>query len=267
MIEIPGMAPEKQHAMLTPEGNQPWFLSGGPVGCLLVHGFTGAPNEMRGLGNYLNRRGYTVLGIRLFAHGTSPSDMVRARWADWATSCEDGYWILKGATRKTVVMGLSMGALLGLELASRVPVNGVVALSTPMQVPQDWRLPFARWLSFFVRSVAKGPPDWVEPSAAKNHVDYPVYPVRAIAEMEALLRHTRDGLPRLRAPVLIVQSRMDRLVPAESAEELFETLPAARKELLWIERSGHVVTEDAEHRRVWRACAEWVHSVCRDDLA
>jgi len=261
------MPSEKQLAMLTPEGNQPWFLLGGPVGCLLVHGFTGAPNEMHGLGNYLNRRGYTVLGIRLFAHGTSPSDMVRARWKDWAASCEDGYWILKGATRKTVVMGLSMGALLSLELASRVPVSGVVALSTPMQLPRDWRLRIAPWLSVFIPRVRKGPPDWEDPNVAKDHIAYPAYPVRAMAEMEALLRHTRHRLPMLKAPVLIVQSRLDRLVPPESAEELFETLHANRKELLWIERSGHVVTEDAEHRRVWRACAEWVHSVCRDDLA
>ncbi|MGA2819415.1 MAG: alpha/beta fold hydrolase [Anaerolineales bacterium] len=261
------MASETLHAMLTPEGNQPWFLLGGPVGCLLVHGFTGAPNEMRGLGNYLNRRGYTVLGVRLFAHGTSPSDMVRARWRDWVVSCEDGYWILKGATRKIVVMGLSMGALLSLELASRLPVRGVVALSTPIRLPKDWRLRYARWLSVLVPRVGKGPPDWVDPSAAKDHVDYPGYPVRAIAEMDALVRHTRDRLSIVKAPVLVVQSRTDQSVPPESAEELFGTLHPGRKELLWVERSGHVVTEDVEHRRVWRACAEWVHSVCRDDLA
>jgi carboxylesterase len=261
------MTPERSLALLTPEGNQPWLLSGGPIGCLLIHGFTGAPNEMRGLGNYLNRRGYTVLGVRLFAHGTKASDMARARWGDWAASCEDGYWMLKGATRNTVVIGLSMGALLGLELASRLPVDGVVALSTPMHLPKGWRLRLARRLSFPFPPVPKEPGDWVELSAAAGHVDYGVYPLRAVAEMEALLGHTRDRLPRLRAPVLIVQSRMDRVVPAESAEELFEILPSDHKELLWIERSGTLMTEDAERRRVWRACAEWVHSVCRGDLA
>jgi len=253
--------------MLSPEGNQPWFLLGGPVGCLLVHGFTGAPNEMRGLGNYLNRRGYTVLGIRLFAHGTSVKDMGRARWPDWAASCEDGYWILKGATQKVVVMGLSMGALLGLELASRVPVSGVVAMSTPTKSSEDWRFRFAHWLSILVPSVTKRTPDWVDPAVAKDHMDYPVYPLRAMAEMESLLRHARDRLSVLRVPVLIVQSRQDRLICPDSAEELFERLGAARKELLWIEHSGHAVTEDAEHRRVWRACAEWVHSVCREGQA
>jgi carboxylesterase len=236
------------------------------VGCLLVHGFTGAPNEMRGLGNYLNRRGYSVLGVRLFGHGTDPSDMIRARWRDWVASCEDGYWFLRGATQKVVVMGLSMGALLGLELASRLPVCGVVALSAPLRLPGGWRLGLARWLSLLVPHVGKGPPDWVDLNAAKDHVEYPDYPVRAVAELDALARHTRDRLPFLRVPVLIIQSRLDRSAPPAGAEELFERLPVDRRELLWIERSGHVVTEDAERRRVWRACAEWVHSVCRDDV-
>jgi carboxylesterase len=192
--------------------------------------------------------------------------MVRARWEDWVASCEDGYWFLKGVTRKIVVMGLSMGGLLGLELASRLPVCGVVALSTPLHLPDDWRLGAARWLSFLIPRVGKGPPDWVDSSAARDHLDYPGYPTRAVAELNALVHHTRDRLPRLRAPVLIVHSRTDRTVPPEAAEALFESLPANRREFFWVERSGHVVTEDAERRRVWRACAEWVHSVCRDDL-
>jgi len=41
---------------------EPFFLPGNRVGCLLVHGFTGAPKEMRWMGEFLNQQGYTVLG-------------------------------------------------------------------------------------------------------------------------------------------------------------------------------------------------------------
>ena len=34
----------------------PFFLEGGPVGVLLVHGFTGSPPEMRLVGDYLHQR-------------------------------------------------------------------------------------------------------------------------------------------------------------------------------------------------------------------
>jgi carboxylesterase len=44
---------------------EPFFFPGNDTGCLLIHGFTGAPTEMRPLGEFLAGKGYTVLGVRL----------------------------------------------------------------------------------------------------------------------------------------------------------------------------------------------------------
>ena len=35
----------------------PFFFEGGEVGCLLVHGFSGSPPEMRPMGEYLAGKG------------------------------------------------------------------------------------------------------------------------------------------------------------------------------------------------------------------
>ena len=60
---------------------EPFFFPGqgenARIGCLVTHGFTGAPKEMRWLGEYLHRQGYTVCGMRLAGHATRPADMVR----------------------------------------------------------------------------------------------------------------------------------------------------------------------------------------------
>jgi carboxylesterase len=113
------------------EGGEPFFFPGGQTGCLLLHGFTGAPKEMRLLGEHLADQGYTVLGPRLFGHATIKKDMLRARWRDWVASSLDGYYLLRGACTKIVVMGLSMGGALTLYLGARYPVDGLVAMSTP----------------------------------------------------------------------------------------------------------------------------------------
>jgi carboxylesterase len=59
---------------------EPFFFPGNGqntrIGCLVTHGFTGAPKEMRWLGESLNRQGYTVCGIRLTGHATRPEDMI-----------------------------------------------------------------------------------------------------------------------------------------------------------------------------------------------
>ena len=59
---------------------EPFFLPGQPgkPGCLLIHGFTGAPKEMRWMGEYLSREaGFPCLGVRLAGHATQPADMIR----------------------------------------------------------------------------------------------------------------------------------------------------------------------------------------------
>ena len=53
---------------------EPFFFQGdsSKPACLLIHGFTGTPKEMRWMGEYLFRQGYTCLGIRLAGHATRP---------------------------------------------------------------------------------------------------------------------------------------------------------------------------------------------------
>src|SRR5262245_26388061 len=93
--------------------------------CLLVHGFTGVPKEMRLLGEYLNQHGHTCLGVRLTGHATVPEDMIRSRYTDWMASVEDGYHLLRGVTQRIFLVGLSMGGALSLLMASRLDVKGV----------------------------------------------------------------------------------------------------------------------------------------------
>src|SRR5512138_404096 len=77
--------------------------------CLLIHGFTGTPKEMRWLGEFLNSHGYTCLGIRLTGHATDPQDMIRSNWTDWTACVEDGYQLLRCLSERIILVGLSMG--------------------------------------------------------------------------------------------------------------------------------------------------------------
>jgi carboxylesterase len=51
---------------------EPFFFPGDEVGCLLIHVFTGAPKELRWMGEYLAEKGRTVLAVRLAGHATRP---------------------------------------------------------------------------------------------------------------------------------------------------------------------------------------------------
>src|SRR5512146_2812306 len=103
---------------------EPFLFPGSRTGRLLIHGFTGTPKEMRWMGEYLAGRGFSVMGVRLAGHATTPEDMIRAHWTDWVASVEDGYHLLRGIADHVYLIGLSMGGNLSLLLSTRLPVRG-----------------------------------------------------------------------------------------------------------------------------------------------
>lgn len=240
-------------------GGEPFLFAGGRIGCLLVHGFTGTPAEMRPLGVHLHEQGYSALGIRLFGHGTRPEDMIRARRGDWLADVESGVNVLRGMCDMVVAAGLSMGGLLALWAGEQGAVEAVVCLSTPLAMPRNGRMRFARALSRLVRFVPKGAPDWHDAAAAQGHVTYPAYPTRAAAELRDLMRDVRRNLPNMRAPLLIVQARGDKAVPPESMEVLLKNVGSADKDALWLEDSGHVITRDRQRRTVFDAVSDFIN--------
>jgi carboxylesterase len=241
---------------------EPFFFPGGSIGVLLVHGFTGAPKEMRWMGEYLHKQGYSVLGIRLAGHATQIEDLPHVKWSDWLNSVEDGYHILKGASEKIVVAGLSMGGILSLLFASQFDVSGVIAMSTPYSLPSDPRMRLLRWLWRVYPYVSKGEPDWQDPTPVQDHIDYPKYPTKAILELKELVDQMQHALPKVRVPALLMHSRQDGGVPPENMELIYEHLGSQDKNMFWLENSGHVVVRDAEKERVFQAADEFIRRVC-----
>lgn len=90
---------------------EPCFFAGGPTSCLLVHGFSGSPPEIRPMGEYLTAQGLTVLGVRLAGHGTFPEDMAKTTWHDWVASAEEDLRELQ-LGRRAVVAAKALQLLL-----------------------------------------------------------------------------------------------------------------------------------------------------------
>lgn len=249
---------------------EPFFFPGkgtnAHIGCLVIHGFTGSPKEMRWLGEYLNRHGYTVHGVRLAGHATKPEDMVRSHWQDWLLSVEDGYNLLHSCTDKIFLLGLSMGGILSLNFAAQAEVAGVVAMSTPYKLPNDPRVRWTKQISWFIPYLPKSErPDegWFDKEVVKQHVAYPVNPVRSIGESNQLMTVMRAALPDVRVPVLLIHSRDDDYVIKNSMPLIYEHLGSDDKQMIWIEGSGHVITEEPQRESVFKAAAGFIQRVAK----
>lgn len=236
-------------------GAEPFYFPGGPVGCLLVHGFTGTPKEMRMLGEYLNEQGHTVLGVRLAGHATRIEDMIRMNYSDWLACVEDGYDMLKSHTEKIFLMGLSMGGVLSLTQAAWMDVAGVVAMSTPYMMPVEWvrRFPWVLPLvSPFYKKVAKSEDYWFNPKVGEGHISYSYNPTRPAYQLYQLLKLMRDSLPEIRVPALIIHSKDDAYVLKENVEPLFNAIGSPEKELIWTDHTSHPISCDGDVMRVFK---------------
>jgi carboxylesterase len=248
---------------------EPFFLPGqeanASIGCLVTHGFTGAPKEMRWLGEYLNQEGYTVCGIRLNGHATNPEDMILSRWQDWLLSVEDGYNLLRSCTDKVFLLGLSLGGVLSLTAASTLIVKGVVAMSTPYDLPNDPRIRFLKLISWFLPYISKGNSepgsDWFDQEAWKQHIAYPRNPVRSISELHALMGVMRASLPKVKVPVLLIHSRDDNYVIRDSMERIHSALGSNDKQMIWVQGGGHVITEEPTRKTVFQLAGNFIKRV------
>ena len=252
--------------MLIPTA-EPFLLPGQPgqPACLLVHGFTGTPKEMRWMGDYLNVQGITCLGVRLTGHATRPRDMIRSRYTDWMVSVEDGYHLLRGLSENIFLVGLSMGGVLSLLMSTKLDVRGVVAMSTPFDLPEPrpaWQIQlFSHFKSYIRKSKGQPGEGWFDMDAYAGHVSYPLNPIRSAAELAKLIGKMHKALPQIRVPVLLIHSKDDKYVPPDSMSRIDERLRTNEKESLWVSGSGHVVTRDAAREEVFAAASAFIQRV------
>lgn len=223
-------------------GAEPQSWSGGPLGALVIHGFTGTPQSMRSLAQAFATAGFTTELPRLPGHGTSLDDMLGTSWADWSAAAESAYEELAARCERVVVAGLSMGGTLAVWLTARHPeIAGCIAINAatmPQPEIAEVLLPLleAGETSF----------DAVGNDIAKEGVVELAYdrtPLAPLASLGTAIDELQPHLADIRCPVLILTSPNDHVVPPASSDHLAAAV-SGPVERVSLERSFHVATLD-----------------------
>lgn len=243
------------------ESAEPFWIEGGPVGCLCSHGFMSSPGEMKWLAEFLASHNITCYGLRLAGHGTHYSDMRNLSWRDWYMSALDGYTLLAARCDRIILVGHSMGGLIQLLLASQKPVSGVVVLATPI----EFRLLTFR-LTCLLKSIIpfiSRPDNTTLPRYVRQQQElrgepivgrrrYDLWSTSAICELKRLADETRENLAQVTVPVCLVYSERDTTALVRNAEVIAEQLGSKHIEKHILKESGHNLLIDTEHEHVFR---------------
>lgn len=218
----------------------------GKVGILLMHGFTGSPVSLRPLAELLAKRGFAVEMPLLPGHGTTPRDLLPFRYADWRAEALAGLQRLRARTERAVVVGLSMGGTLVLDLATTENVDGVVTINAQILDRGGVIVKLAPLIEKIV-PIAPASAAGLRKNDIKKGGDEDAYDYVAAAAGNSLVRalpQVRGRLKELTAPLLVVYSRDDHSVPPANSKALPELVGSKSVEVLELQNSYHVATLD-----------------------
>lgn len=217
---------------------EPFSFRGNRVGCLLIHGFTGSPSEMRFLGECLANYGWTVLGIRLAGHGSTPEKMAKTRWEDWTKDAEAGVRLLRKSCDTVIGIGLSMGGLLTLHLAEQGLIDGLVSMNAPI-VLADRRTRYIQLVKPFKTFVGKPQAQGV--SSSSDRFVYDRVPVDALISLNRAIRTVRKHLNAITCPTLLMQSMKDQTVKPMSVEIIKKGMKQIKPDVRYWGNAGHIL--------------------------
>jgi carboxylesterase len=226
-------------------GAEPFSAAGGPNGALVVHGFSGTPQSMRGLAESFAAAGFAVELPRLPGHGTSVEDMATTTFADWSATVEHAYQELAARSERVVVAGLSMGATLAAGLAARHPeIAGLIVINGAFApIDPAVREALEQAVAGGVERLPGPGNDVADPS--QTELAYTEVAASAYLSLFVALDELQVALGRITCPTLVIQADQDHVVPPGASEHLM-AMVAGPVEHMRLVRSFHVATLDYE---------------------
>jgi carboxylesterase len=236
------------------------------------HGLTATPRELDPIADLASAQGLCVSVPLLPGHGHDPAVLARTTFLDFTRAAERELERLVDGNpeRQIVAAGLSTGALVALRLAAEHPtrVRALVLLANALTLASPYPawplrlLHHARSLNFQVPK--RSGPDINDPEARANHLCFDVQPVRAAAEVQRAGDLTRALLGRVRCPVFIAHGRQDHVCPVDNAWAVADGVGTNDVEVMILERSFHIVTEDFDRDALCAAVARFLSRVTSD---
>jgi carboxylesterase len=240
----------------------PRRIPGSGDAALVIHGFTGWPGEMAFLGDRLSNAGLAVSIPRLPGHGTNGRDFMETGWRDWMRAAIDAYLELAASHPRVHAVGFSMGGLIAIILAARVPVARL-CLVAPGVMINNPLLPFTPILAPFMRRLR-----WPD-AVPRGLVDPEDETVLAreywswrfgsqSASFLRLQRMARRLLGRVSADTLVVLGGKDPTVPLSAWDFIRARIGSTILERAVFPESVHQIPSGVDRGPVADAIARWL---------
>lgn len=223
---------------------KPFTFEGGEKAVLLLHGFTGNSADVRMLGRFLEKKGYTCHAPHYKGHGVAPEELVHTGPKDWWKDVMDGYEFLKSKGHESIAaVGLSLGGVFSLKLGYTVPIKGIVPMCAPMYIKSE-EVMYEGVLAY-AREYKKREGKSSE-QIEQEMEEFKQTPMNTLKSLQELIAEVRNSVDMIYAPTFVVQGRHDHMINTDSANIIYNSVESPKKDIKWYEESGHTITFDKE---------------------
>ncbi len=228
---------------------------------LFLHGFTSSPRELRFLAEKMASQNFYCQGLLFKGHGLTLQDLSTTRFSDYYAQSEIALVALLKRHHRVSICGLSMGGLVGLNLALHHAVTGLLLIAPFLK-------PWGRTLGFSNDFLIGKVPLWGniskkvggaidDPIAVKDHIAYHAMPVKAMVSVVEAAHDFRGKAMSILCPTLIHHAVNDKTSDFSGSVNLLTRLGSLDKTLKVYNRGNHVITLDWERKEVESGLVSW----------
>ncbi|MYL33661.1 alpha/beta fold hydrolase [Pontibacillus yanchengensis] len=238
---------------------QPFTFEAGNRAVLLLHGFTGHSADVRMLGRYLQKQGYTCHAPIYSGHGQEPEEVVKYTPEDWWQDVQDAFQHLQDLGYEEIaVAGLSLGGALGLKLAYSKPVKAMIPMCAPVFYDNEEELKqgFRQYGKEYKQLEKKS-----EETIQQELDDILATSTDTFTGLGKLIKEVHDNVDMIYSPTFVVQAQKDKMINTDSATYIYNHVEADHKEIKWYEDSGHIITLDKEKETLHEDIYQFLESL------
>jgi len=231
------------------------FNPNSKLGIYLIHGFSSTTYEVKKLAEHLAQQGYYVQADNLPGHSTTIEDCNLTTHDEWLSFVEQKIASMYTKCDKVIVMGVSMGGVLTLHLASIFPLDGAVVAGGLFKFKNEFNVRvLVRLLHRFKSTQIKRKNFTNKQLKMINNqfYGYDYYPLIALNEMRKMVDKVKDNLHKISSPILLIHSKIDQTAIFENFHIIKNLLKKSTLSTLVLEKTGHHVfdTEESDKEEI-----------------
>lgn len=249
---------------------KPFFYQEGQRAVLLLHGFTGVPQDLKKLATALSEQGYSCYAPIYTGHGLGAETILTSSPEQWWQDAITALHFLQAeGFREVVLIGHSMGGIFTLRLAellalpndpdfANIQLKGIVTLCSPVQrrAPDELHQRLLSYANQYKHLQQKD----------QTQVNYEVQQLAMqdmtiLNQVSGLSEQAGEQLDLIDIPTFVIQGELDSDSYKKSALRIFSAVSTRKKYIKFYPQSGHLIMYGPEKQQLHEDVLRFLNSL------